>query len=251
MSAGHDLGTETGAAQASEVTVASHPVSAPGGLQVLVPGVSWAAAVAAFATLLGGLAPVVGARVFAVLGGIAIAVVRKPAARFRPGLAFTAKKVLQGSIVLMGLGLSLGQVLSTGVRSLPVLLPPRLLPALVRPVGRNGHQRHVLGGGGVHRLRPRGRLVRGHRQAQPRTTDSGHADVGSPLLMPPGIRLTAACRGSPDARHQPVPAAYIMTMRGNGGARNPRAGRTGCALSRRRGQGRSGVATWPRSRHRQ
>ncbi len=152
MSAGHDLGTETGAAQASEVTVASHPVSAPGGLQVLVPGVSCAAAVAAFATLLGGLAPVVGAPVFAVLGGIAIAVVRKPAARFRPGLAFTAKKVLQGSIVLMGLGLSLGQVLSTGVRSLPVLLGT-LAAALVmawvagRMLGLRGDTRTLIGVG--------------------------------------------------------------------------------------------------------
>ena len=58
---------------------------------------------------------------FAVLSGIAISVVRKPPARFSPGIAFTARKLLQASIVLMGLGLSLGQVLSTGARSMPVL----------------------------------------------------------------------------------------------------------------------------------
>jgi uncharacterized integral membrane protein (TIGR00698 family) len=117
-----ELETETSAEQAAAVPVASRPPIAPGGLRALVPGASCAAAVAAGATLLGGLAPVVGAPVFAVLGGIAIAVVRKPSARLRPGIAFTSKKVLQGSVVLMGLGLSLGQVLSTGARSMPVLV---------------------------------------------------------------------------------------------------------------------------------
>ena len=116
------LEPETSAGPAAAVPVASRPEIAPGRLRALIPGASCAAAVAAGATLLGGLAPVVGAPVFAVLGGIAIGVVRKPSARLRPGIAFTSKKVLQGSIVLMGLGLSLGQVLSTGARSMPVLV---------------------------------------------------------------------------------------------------------------------------------
>jgi uncharacterized integral membrane protein (TIGR00698 family) len=116
-----DLETGTGSARATPV-VAPGPGNALGSLPGLIPGVSCAAAVAACATLLGGLAPVVGAPVFAVLGGIAIAVVRKPPARLRPGIAFTSRKVLQGSIVLLGLGLSLGQVLSTGARSMPVLV---------------------------------------------------------------------------------------------------------------------------------
>ena len=59
---------------------------------------------------------------FAVLSVIAIAVGTKPSACLRPGIAFTSKKVLQGSIVLMGLGLSFGQVLSIRARSVPVLL---------------------------------------------------------------------------------------------------------------------------------
>lgn len=71
--------------------------------------------------LLGGTVPVVGAPVLAVVAGMAIAVVRRPSTRLRPGIAFSSKKVLQGAIVLMGLGLSLSQVLSTGARSLPVL----------------------------------------------------------------------------------------------------------------------------------
>ncbi len=152
MSTDHDVKAEAGSARATEVAVAPWPVCALRGLRALVPGLSCAAAVAACATLLGGLAPVVGAPVFAVLGGIAIAVVRKPSAPFRPGLAFTSKKVLQGSIVLMGLGLSLGQVLSTGVRSMPVLLGT-LTAALVmawvagRMLGLRGDARTLIGVG--------------------------------------------------------------------------------------------------------
>ena len=118
-----DAATRTGAAPATGVSaVPPRPKSVIAGLRALLPGVSCVAAVAAGATMLGGLAPLVGAPVFAVMTGIAIAVVRTPPARLKPGITFTSKKVLQGSIVLMGLGLSLGQVLSTGARSLPVLL---------------------------------------------------------------------------------------------------------------------------------
>jgi uncharacterized integral membrane protein (TIGR00698 family) len=148
----NDVKPQTRSTQATEVAVASRPVSALGGLRVLVPGVGCAAAVAACATLLADLAPVVGAPVFAVLGGIAIAVVRKPPARCRPGLTFTSKKMLQGSIVLMGLGLSLGQVLSTGARSMPVLLGT-LAAALVmacvagRMLSLRGNVRTLIGVG--------------------------------------------------------------------------------------------------------
>jgi uncharacterized integral membrane protein (TIGR00698 family) len=122
------------------------------GLGALLPGVSCVAAVAAGATLLGRVAPVAGAPVFAVLAGIAIAVVRKPSARLKPGITFTSKRVLQGSIVLMGLGLSLGQVLSTGTRSLPVLLGT-LVAALGmawlagRLLGLRGDTRTLIGVG--------------------------------------------------------------------------------------------------------
>jgi uncharacterized integral membrane protein (TIGR00698 family) len=118
----HEVAAETGGLRATAVAKARRLPSAVGGLRALAPGVGCVAAVAAGATLLGRVAPVVGAPVFAILAGIAIAVLRKPSARLRPGIVFTSKKVLQGSVVLMGLGLSLGQVLSTGARSLPVLL---------------------------------------------------------------------------------------------------------------------------------
>jgi uncharacterized integral membrane protein (TIGR00698 family) len=87
----------------------------------LAPGVGLTAAVAAVATALGGLAPVVGAPVIAIVFGIALSLLRKPSARLHPGIAFSSKSVLKASIVVLGSGLSLGQVLSTGSKSLPVL----------------------------------------------------------------------------------------------------------------------------------
>ena len=87
-----------------------------------VPGAAAAAAIAAVATVLGGLVPVVGAPVFAIVAGIIVSASLPPVERLRPGLAFTAKTVLQGSIVVLGLGLSFKQVISTGESSLPVLL---------------------------------------------------------------------------------------------------------------------------------
>jgi uncharacterized integral membrane protein (TIGR00698 family) len=146
-----DVKTET-TARPAEAAATSWPARALGGWPALVPGVGCAAVVAAFATLLGRLVPVVGAPVVAVLCGIAIAVVRKPSARLRPGIAFTSKKVLQGSVVLVGLGLSLGQVLSTGARSMPVLLGT-LAAALVmawaagRMLGVRGDARTLIGVG--------------------------------------------------------------------------------------------------------
>jgi uncharacterized membrane protein YadS len=65
---------------------------------------------------------VVGAPGFAIVAGIIVSASLPPVERLRPGLAFTAKTVLQGSIVVLGLGLSFKQVISTGESSLPVLL---------------------------------------------------------------------------------------------------------------------------------
>jgi uncharacterized integral membrane protein (TIGR00698 family) len=123
VSAVEDAAIKAGGTQPTGVTVAaSRPGRVIAGLRPLLPGAGCVAVVAAGATLLGGVTPVVGAPVFAIVSGIVIAVVRAPSARLRPGIMFASKKVLQGSIVLMGFGLSLGQVLSTGARSLPVLL---------------------------------------------------------------------------------------------------------------------------------
>ncbi|SFW92077.1 YeiH family protein [Amycolatopsis australiensis] len=89
-----------------------------------LPGVLVAVVVAAVATALGELVPVVGGPVFGiVLGAVTAAVV--PALRgerWAPGYAVAAKPVLQASIVVLGTGLSLSQVLRVGGQSLPVML---------------------------------------------------------------------------------------------------------------------------------
>jgi uncharacterized integral membrane protein (TIGR00698 family) len=91
-------------------------------LRQLLPGLAGAAAVAGVGTLLGRNAPVVGAPVFAIVIGMLVSAVRSPAAVLRPGLDFASKRVLQGSIMVLGLGLSFRQVVSTGKASLPVLV---------------------------------------------------------------------------------------------------------------------------------
>lgn len=107
---------------APEAMVASRVDSAGARLGRVLPGFSAAAGIAVVAALLGRLVPVVGAPVIAIVAGIAVSSVRPVPARLRPGLSFTSKRVLQGSIMVLGLGLSLRQVVSTGQRSLPVLV---------------------------------------------------------------------------------------------------------------------------------
>ncbi|MHB8319585.1 MAG: YeiH family protein [Acidimicrobiales bacterium] len=88
----------------------------------IVPGLVTALVVAAIATVLGQVLPIVGAPVFAIVAGILVAVVKPPSQKLRPGLAFGSKRVLQGAIIVLGTELSFTQVLATGTSSLPVLL---------------------------------------------------------------------------------------------------------------------------------
>jgi uncharacterized integral membrane protein (TIGR00698 family) len=74
------------------------------------------------ASLLGRWVPMLGAPVFAILAGVAIATWRKPDASLMPGISFCGKTVLQLSIVLLGAHLSLQQIAAGGLASLPVML---------------------------------------------------------------------------------------------------------------------------------
>ncbi|MBA3488446.1 MAG: putative sulfate exporter family transporter [Longispora sp.] len=90
----------------------------------LLPGLALALAIAAVATGLGRLAPVIGAPVLAILLGIGI---RELLDRTRPvpikaGAAFAGKYILQAAIVFLGAQLSLANVLKVGVGSLPIML---------------------------------------------------------------------------------------------------------------------------------
>ncbi|WP_326837460.1 putative sulfate exporter family transporter [Amycolatopsis rhabdoformis] len=88
------------------------------------PGLLVALVVAAVATALGRLVPIVGGPVLGiVLGAVAAAVVPGlRAERWAPGYAIASKPVLQLSIVVLGTGLSLQEVVHVGVSSLPVML---------------------------------------------------------------------------------------------------------------------------------
>ncbi|MDQ6838531.1 MAG: putative sulfate exporter family transporter [Actinomycetota bacterium] len=98
---------------------ASMPTSC---LASLLPGLLLVVIITAAATVAGGRSPVVGAPVFAIIAGAVIAALRPRGGRLGPGITFCAGNVLKGSIVVLGLNLSLHQVVTTGMASLPVLV---------------------------------------------------------------------------------------------------------------------------------
>ena len=88
----------------------------------LVPGLAVVIVIAAVATWLGTLAPVVGAPVFGIVLGVIVAALLRGPSVIGPGAAFAGKRILQASVVVLGTGLSLRQVLTVGASSLPVML---------------------------------------------------------------------------------------------------------------------------------
>jgi uncharacterized integral membrane protein (TIGR00698 family) len=91
-------------------------------IEPLLPGFGLAIVLAAVATALGHLLPIIGAPVFAIVGGIIVSLLRPMPASFRPGITFASKSILQGSIVVLGTALSFRQVMTTGSSSMPVML---------------------------------------------------------------------------------------------------------------------------------
>lgn len=91
-------------------------------LRERVPGVALSLVVATAAYFLGRLFPLVGGPVFGIVLGITIVSFRKLPESFNPGVRFAGKQLLQAAIVLLGFGLSLGQVWQTGAESLVVML---------------------------------------------------------------------------------------------------------------------------------
>lgn len=89
----------------------------------VLPGMLVAVLVAAGATALGRLVPVVGGPVTAIVLGVLLsAVLGVRGHRFDAGARFAGGPVLQLSVVLLGSGLSITQVVHTGATSLPVML---------------------------------------------------------------------------------------------------------------------------------
>jgi uncharacterized integral membrane protein (TIGR00698 family) len=95
-----------------------------------VPGVLASVAIALVATVAGKHLPLIGGPVSAIIIGLAVSTFLPVRDRLGPGLRFTSRYVLQGSIVVLGLGLSLRQVVSIGGGALPVLVGT-LVSALV------------------------------------------------------------------------------------------------------------------------
>ncbi|HKT56124.1 MAG TPA: putative sulfate exporter family transporter [Microbacterium sp.] len=85
-------------------------------------GVCACVATAAVATVVGRLVPVAGSALPAVVIGVVIALVRRPAARLEPGIRFSSTFLLQVAVVLLGAQLSLPIILQVGAESLPVML---------------------------------------------------------------------------------------------------------------------------------
>lgn len=79
-------------------------------------------AIAVPAKILGSFFPVVGGPVFAILLGMIMTMVISDKTSLQPGITFTAKKILQYAVVLLGFGLNLSALVQTGKQSLPIII---------------------------------------------------------------------------------------------------------------------------------
>ena len=118
----------------------------------LLPGLALTFAIAIVAYALGLAVPLIGGPVFGIVFGLIVAAIRKPDARFAPGIKFASKLLLQASIVLLGTSLDLAKLVHVGAGSLPVLFGTMAIclvaAALVgRWLGLDGTLRTLLGVG--------------------------------------------------------------------------------------------------------
>lgn len=72
--------------------------------------------------MLGRALPVIGGPVFAILAGMAIALLVRDKGRAQAGIAYTSKTILQYAVILLGFGLNLSEVAKVGLQSLPIIL---------------------------------------------------------------------------------------------------------------------------------
>ncbi len=101
------------------------PASGPPGRRPslgAVLGVGLCVAVAVAATALGRLAPIVGAPVIGLVIGVLISLRRRPGRSLAAGLHLCSHQVLQVAVASLGLQLTLGEAVSAGVHSLPVMV---------------------------------------------------------------------------------------------------------------------------------
>ncbi|MGI6751878.1 MAG: YeiH family protein [Anaerovoracaceae bacterium] len=78
--------------------------------------------IAICAFVLGKVLPLVGGPVFSLIIGAIVALFVKRRDALEPGISFTSKKILQYAIVLLGFGLNLSVIVTTGQESLPIII---------------------------------------------------------------------------------------------------------------------------------
>ncbi|EFR31092.1 YeiH family protein [Eremococcus coleocola] len=88
----------------------------------LIKGICLCLVFALVAWFLGQVFPLIGGPVFGILLGMLCHNLVKDAKDYQVGIKFTAKKVLQAAVVLLGFGLNLNIILKTGAQSLPIIL---------------------------------------------------------------------------------------------------------------------------------
>ena len=86
------------------------------------PGIILVLAISVPAYITGRLFPVIGGPVAAIIIGMVLSQLIKNKSPFDAGLRFTSKKILQYAVVLLGFGLNLNVILSTGAQSLPIIV---------------------------------------------------------------------------------------------------------------------------------
>ena len=87
-----------------------------------LPGILLSFGIAAVSIFLGGLLPLIGSSVLAIVFGIVLNNSMKLPAVFQEGLSYSEKKLLQYSIIFLGFSMSIGQVSETGISSLRISL---------------------------------------------------------------------------------------------------------------------------------
>lgn len=86
------------------------------------PGILLCLAIAIPSWFLGGVFPIIGGAVIAILAGMIVTLFFKDKASYEPGIKIVSKKVLQWAVILLGFGMDLNIVLQTGKQSLPIII---------------------------------------------------------------------------------------------------------------------------------
>lgn len=66
--------------------------------------------------------PLIGGPVFAILLGMILTLWMKNKGPFQSGITFTSKKILQYAVILLGFGMNIGDIISKGSQSLPIII---------------------------------------------------------------------------------------------------------------------------------